>query len=191
MSAPIDDDEYLTGKLLIAMPGMEDVRFARTVVYMCAHGPEGAMGLVVNRAIDSLSFPDLLDQLGIPSIDVDQNIRVLFGGPVESSRGFVLHSPDYLRDTTMMVDQSVALTSTIDILRAIAGGAGPSRCLLALGYSGWGPGQLDAEIKANGWLTVAADEALVFGQDLDAKWDRAMGKIGIDPLMLSDTAGHA
>ena len=191
MSMPTQEDEYLTGKLLVAMPGMQDPRFAKTVVYLCAHSAEGAMGLVVNREIESLTFPDLLDQLGIPSGGVDQNIRVMFGGPVESSRGFVLHSPDYQRDTTMMVDDAVALTSTVDILRAIADGGGPARCLLALGYAGWGPGQLDDEIKANGWLHVAADDGLVFDRDLEGKWDRAMAKLGIDPLMLSETAGHA
>jgi putative transcriptional regulator len=149
------------------------------------------MGLVVNREIDAISFPDLLEQLDIePSGDVEP-IRVHFGGPVESGRGFVLHSPDYVQDTTMVVDGEVALTATIDILKAIAGGSGPRRRLLALGYAGWGPGQLDTEIKANGWLHVAADADLVFGADLEGKWQRAMGKLGIDPRMLSDEAGHA
>jgi putative transcriptional regulator len=192
MSTPVrDDKEYMTGKLLVAMPGMQDPRFAKTVVNICAHSAEGAMGLVVNRVVESLTFPDLLEQLGIPSGGAGDDIRVLFGGPVESSRGFVLHSPDYLRDTSLVVDEAVALTSTIDILKAIAAGGGPRRCLLALGYAGWGPGQLDDEIKANGWLHVQADEDLVFGSDLDSKWERAMGKIGIDPRMLSDVAGHA
>lgn len=185
------DESYLSGQLLVAMPGLQDPRFAKTVIYLCAHNADGAMGLVVNREIDSVSFPDLLEQLDIePSGDVEP-IRVHFGGPVESGRGFVLHSPDYVQDTTMVVDTEVALTATINILKAIAGGSGPSRRLLALGYAGWGPGQLDTEIKANGWLHVAADDDLVFGANLEGKWQRAMGKLGIDPRMLSDEAGHA
>ena len=186
-----NEENYLSGQLLIAMPGLQDPRFAKTVIFLCAHNADGAMGLVVNREIDAISFPDLLEQLDIePSGDVEP-IRVHFGGPVESGRGFVLHSPDYVQDTTMVVDGEVALTATIDILKAIAGGSGPRRRLLALGYAGWGPGQLDTEIKANGWLHVTADDDLVFGADLEGKWQRAMGKLGIDPRMLSDEAGHA
>jgi putative transcriptional regulator len=186
----IGDSPYLTGQLLVAMPGLADPRFARTVIYMCAHNAEGAMGLVLNKTIESLTFPDLLSQLGIESASGGVPIRVHFGGPVESGRGFVLHSADYVQDATMLVDNRVALTATIDILKAIAQGAGPKQRLLALGYSGWGAGQLDAEIKANGWLSVPADEELVFGADLDGKWLKAMHKIGIDPRMLADTAGH-
>lgn len=182
---------YLAGQLLVAMPGMQDPRFARTVIYICAHNGEGAMGLVVNRIFDALTFPDLLEQLGIEaSIPVDADC-VYFGGPVETGRGFVLHTPDYVRDGTLMVTKGVALTATVDILRSIAAGDGPRQHLLALGYAGWGPGQLDAEIRANGWLNVDADNALVFDQDLDSKWERAMAKIGVDPRMLSDSAGHA
>ena len=185
------DEQYLTGQLLVAMPNMQDPRFAKTVIYMCAHNSDGAMGLVINRLIDSLSFPDLLAQLGIESVGIGDQIKIHFGGPVESSRGFVLHSSDYRRDATLVVDESVALTATVDILKAIAVGGGPQRSLLALGYAGWGPGQLDDEIKANGWLHVPADDHLVFGEDMEAKWDQAVGKLGIDPLMLSDAAGHA
>ena len=183
--------EFLSGQLLVAMPGMEDPRFARTVIYVCAHSEDGAMGLVVNRAIESLTFPDLLEQLEIGPVNSDARINIQFGGPVESGRGFVLHSSDYLQDVTMVVDSDVALTATIDILKAIAVGDGPRQRLLALGYSGWGPGQLDSEIKRNGWLHVDADTELVFGLDLDGKWDRAIRKIGIDPRMLSGEAGHA
>ncbi len=181
----------LAGQLLVAMPGMQDPRFAKTVIYMCAHSPDGAMGLVVNRVIDDLSFPDLLEQLSIEPGDLGERINVHFGGPVESGRGFVLHTPDYMHDATLVVDEAVALTATVDILKAIAAGRGPQRSLLALGYSGWGPGQLDSEILANGWLSVDSDSDLVFGPDLDNKWERAMGKLGIDPRMLSDDAGHA
>lgn len=191
MSDLLDDDIYLSGQLLVAMPGLRDPRFAKTVIYLCAHSADGAMGLVINRALDTLNFPDLLEQLGIESSGMSDLINIHFGGPVEAGRGFVLHSPDYNQESTMVVDTGVALTATMEILRAIADGSGPRRCLLALGYAGWGPGQLDSEIKANGWLHVAADDDLVFDNDLDSKWERAMGKLGIDPRMLSDVAGHA
>lgn len=183
--------QYLAGQLIIAMPGMRDPRFEKSVIYMCAHNDDGAMGLVVNRALESLTFPDMLEQLGIDPIGAGAKISVHFGGPVESGRGFVLHSRDYLQEATMVVDHDVAMTATIDILKAIAGGEGPRQSLLALGYAGWGPGQLDTEIKSNGWLHVAADSDLVFGPDQDAKWQRAMDKIGIDPRMLSSDVGHA
>lgn len=186
-----ENGEYLAGQLLVAMPGMRDPRFQKTVIYLCAHNPDGAMGLVINRALESLSFPDMLEQLGIDISGMGERINVHFGGPVESGRGFVLHSQDYLQEATMVVDRDMALTATIDILKAIAFGTGPRQSLLALGYAGWGPGQLDTEIKSNGWLNVAADDELVFGPNLDKKWDQAMSKIGIDPSMLSDQAGHA
>lgn len=185
------DDTTLAGQLLVAMPGMQDPRFAKTVIYMCAHNGEGAMGLVLNRVFDGLSVPDLFDQLGIEAPGRLAKTSIYFGGPVETGRGFVLHSPDYVRDGTLVVDDGVALTATVDILRSIAAGNGPALHLLALGYAGWGPGQLDSEIRANGWLNVAADNDLVFDRDLATKWARAMGKLGIDPLMLSDEAGHA
>jgi putative transcriptional regulator len=192
MAVAAKDKPYLAGQLLVAMPGMMDPRFAKTVIYMCAHNADGAMGLVVNKLIESLSFPDLLAQLGIESVGIGDQIKIHFGGPVESSRGFVLHSPDYRRDATLIVDEQVALTATVDILKAIAVGSGPRRSLLALGYAGWGPGQLDDEIKANGWLHVAADDGLVFGVgNVEDKWGMAMAKLGIDPRMLSDSAGHA
>lgn len=186
-----DQDNYLTGRFLIAMPSMQDDRFQQTLIYMCAHGPEGAMGLVVNKPLDSISFPDLLEQLDIHVPPSGEGIEVMFGGPVETGRGFVLHSPDYMHDATMVVDDGVALTATVDVLRAIAEGSGPRQRLLALGYAGWDSGQLDAEIKANGWLSVDADPNLLFDIDVTKKWERAMAKIGIDPLMLSDKAGHA
>jgi len=185
-----DIENSLLGQLLVAMPGMQDPRFEKAVIYICAHSSEGAMGLVVNKPCEEITFPDLLEQLGIEEYGASDRIDLQFGGPVESSRGFVLHSPDYLRDASLVVDQDVALTATIEILKAIARGAGPSRSLLAIGYAGWGPGQLDMEILNNGWLHVDADNDLVFGSDLGNKWERAMGKIGIDHRMLSDEAGH-
>lgn len=184
-------DSCLVGQLLVAMPGMRDPRFSKTVIYMCAHSPEGAMGLVINRTLESLTFGDLLEQLEITPPPSERAINVHFGGPVETGRGFVLHSPDYKQDGTLVVADDVSLTATIDILRAIAAGRGPRFHLLALGYAGWGPGQLDGEIRANGWLHVSSDDALLFDRNLDSKWERAMSKIGIDPRMLSDEAGHA
>ncbi len=183
--------ETLEGKLLVAMPTMGDPRFERTVIYMCAHSPEGAMGLVINKPADHITFPELLTQLGIEAeIDIEP-IRVLSGGPVESARGFVLHSDDYTQATTMEVGEHVALTATVDILKAIAAGDGPRRCLFALGYAGWGPGQLDAEIQANGWLHVDADPDILFSADLERKWTRAIAKLGFDIAHLSGTAGRA
>lgn len=186
----IESEDSLAGQLLVAMPQMSDPRFARSVVYLCAHSSEGAMGLVVNRLIDSLTFPNLLSQLGIdpPSGHVDMPIH--FGGPVESSRGFVLHSADYVQDSTLLIEDDIALTATIDVLRAIAAGEGPKHRVLALGYAGWAPGQLDQEIQANGWLLVPADPELLFGRDNDAKWEQALAKIGIDLSLLSSQAGH-
>jgi putative transcriptional regulator len=181
----------LSGQLLVAMPQMSDPRFARTVVYLCAHSSDGAMGLVVNRLIDSLTFSSLLSQLGVEAEGEPADMPVHFGGPVESSRGFVLHSADYLQDSTLVIDDEIALTATVDVLKAIARGDGPRHRVLALGYAGWAPGQLDAEIQANGWLLVPADVDLVFGAENDAKWERAIAKIGIDLSLLSSEAGHA
>jgi putative transcriptional regulator len=190
-----EDTGYLTGNLLVAMPQMGDERFARTVVYVCAHTADGAMGLVVNKLVDSVSFPDLLDQLGIGSDPVEgSEIHVHFGGPVETGRGFVLHSTDYVQDATLVIEGTegnVALTATVDILKDIAEGSGPNASILALGYAGWAPGQLDREIAANGWLCVPADDKLLFGTQPNTQWESAMAKIGIDFSMLSGEAGHA
>ncbi len=191
MSKDSETTGYLTGQLLVAMPQMRDPRFMRSVIYMCAHSIEGAMGLVVNKLADNVSFPDLLDQLNIQTGPVENEIFVHFGGPVETGRGFVLHSSDYVQDATLVIDENVGLTATVDILKSIAEGNGPDRSLLALGYAGWGAGQLDEEIQANGWLTVAPDVPLVFDGDLDGKWERAMDKMGIDFSKLSGEAGHA
>jgi len=187
----MSDSPYFAGQLLLAMPSMLDTRFSKAVIYMCAHNEEGAMGLVVNRELESLTFLDLLNQLGIGSLHPRPQIKIHFGGPVDLGRGFVLHTADYKQDATVAVDDAVALTTTMDILQAIAEGDGPCPCLLALGYAGWGPGQLDAEIKENVWLHVGSDDDLVFGPELDGKWERGMSKLGIDPRMLSDDAGHA
>ena len=189
---------YLDGQLLVAMPVMSDPRFARSVIYMCAHSEEGAMGLIINQRASHISFPDLLERLGIVSPDDDSKMAsvdrmaIHVGGPVETGRGFVLHSSDYFADdSTLPIEDGVCLTATIDILRAIAGGHGPNRALLALGYAGWSPGQLESEIHANGWLNCPADPDLIFGPDLETKYSRAMAKIGIDPSHLVSDAGHA
>jgi putative transcriptional regulator len=182
---------YLTGQLLVAMPAMGDPRFAKTVIYMCAHSGEGAMGLVVNKQVDALSFPDLLDQLNIENLGIASSYSVHYGGPVESGRGFVLHSLDYQQDATITIVDDVGLTATIDILRDMAENRGPRQSLLALGYAGWGAGQLDDEIHQNAWLNVPSDESLIFDISVDEKWERAITKIGVDPSLLSGEAGHA
>jgi putative transcriptional regulator len=189
---------YLDGQCLIAMPGMRDERFQRTVVYLCAHSDEGAMGLVLNRSAPDLQLSDLLVQLGIVAHEnairlhpSGQPVQVLRGGPVETGRGFVLHSSDYYADaSTLPIDDGVCLTHTIDILKAIATGDGPRQAVLALGYAGWGAGQLETEIQANGWLHCDADPGLLFDLALDTKYLRALGKLGIDPGRLSPLAGH-
>lgn len=191
MVEDLDASGYMSGQLLIAMPNMADPRFARTVIYLCAHSDEGAMGLVINKPMPQITFVDLLEQLEIETEGTIEDQMVHFGGPVESGRGFVLHSGDFQREGTMMVDDAVGLTATIDILRAIAGGEGPEKHLLALGYAGWGPGQLDGEIQANGWLHAPADEAILFDHDLSTKWERSIAKLGVSPAMLSGDAGHA
>ena len=191
MSQDSETTGYLTGQLLVAMPQMQDPRFMRTVIYLCAHSTDGAVRLVVNKLVDNVSFPDLLEQLNIQTGPVENEIFVHFGGPVETGRGFVLHSLDYVQDATLLIDEHIGVTATVDILKSIAEGSGPDRSLLALGYAGWGAGQLDEEIQANGWLSVAPDVPLVFDGDLDGKWERAMGKMGIDFSKLSGDAGHA
>lgn len=190
---------YLDGQLLIAMPVMEDPRFERSVIYLCAHSAEGAMGIMVNRPAGSIDFPELLVQLKIitkpEQIKLSEHaetLQVLQGGPVDTGRGFVLHSSDfYIENATLLIDDKICLTATIDILKAIANGAGPRHAVLALGYAGWRPGQLEAEIQDNGWLHCDADPDLVFGDDVEEKYSRALRKIGIDPGMLSNAAGHA
>lgn len=190
---------YLDGQLLIAMPLMNDRRFARAVIYLCAHSEDGAMGLIINHRADHINFPDLLDRLGIVTDSGDDGFsdaildrQVHMGGPVETGRGFVLHSSDYFAsNSTLAIDDGVSLTATIDILKAMATGQGPDRSILALGYAGWAAGQLETEIQANGWLHCPADIDLLFDEDIDNKYARALAKIGIDPSHLVSDAGHA
>lgn len=190
---------FLDGQMLVAMPAMNDERFTRSVIYICAHSAEGAMGIIVNHPAPNISFPELLVQLdvipegeGIHLPNHAENVRVLKGGPVETGRGFVLHSADYVvENATLPIDDGVCLTATLDILKAIASGEGPRSAVLALGYAGWAPGQLEQEIQSNGWLHCPADPELLFGQDVEQKYNRALQKIGIHPGMLSSDAGHA
>lgn len=190
---------YLDGQMLIAMPAMNDERFARAVIYVCAHSSEGAMGIIVNQPAQNIRFPDLLVQLEvIPAAERIQlpteaeDVKVLKGGPVETGRGFVLHSADFfIENSTLPIDEDICLTATLDILKAIANGSGPASAILALGYAGWAPGQLEQEIQANGWLHCAADPELIFGTDTGGKYDKALRKIGIDLGQLSNQAGHA
>ena len=191
--------DYLDGQMLIAMPGIGDPRFERTVIFLCVHSPEGAMGLVVNKPAENLTFTDLLTRLDIvpeeEAIKLPARVRAMhvqFGGPVEPGRGFVLHTADYFAsDSTLPIDEGIGLTATLDVLRAIAKGKGPRKSLLALGYAGWGPGQLEHEIQQNGWLHCEPNERLLFGRDLDGKYALALHKIGVDPTMLSSSSGRA
>lgn len=193
MSEEASADGYLAGQILIAMPSMSDPRFARTVIYLCAHNADGAMGLVLNRLIGSITFKDLLEELKVEDLPSGEASApaIHFGGPVETGRGFVLHSADYAGPDSMPLTGTFALTATVDILKAIAVGEGPQQHLLALGYAGWGPGQLDGELQENAWLCVEADAELVFDAGLDEKWDRALAKLGISASLLSSDAGHA
>ena len=186
----------LTGKLLIAMPGMSDPRFERSVILICSHSDEGAMGLVVNRPMPDIGFAHLLDQLGIETGETVITIPVGFGGPVEPGRGFVLHRTEAPADQpapegTLRIDDTLAMTSTRDILEDFARGQGPQPAMLALGYAGWGPGQLDDEILDNGWLTSDRGDDIVFGIENGSKWVQAMRGLGIDPMALSSAAGRA
>jgi putative transcriptional regulator len=189
---------YLDGQMLIAMPTMGDERFERCLIYLCAHSTEGAMGIIVNQAAANINFPELLVQLEvIPAAERielptrAETVKVLKGGPVETGRGFVLHSADFfIENSTLPIDEGICLTATLDILKAIARGDGPASAILALGYAGWAPGQLENEIQQNGWLHCSADSELIFGTDTEAKYDKALQKIGIDLGMLSSQAGH-
>jgi putative transcriptional regulator len=191
--------DYLDGKLLVAMPGMPDSRFVRSVIYICAHSDEGAMGIVINQRAPKIKFPDLLVQLDV--INPDQaihlppqadGIQVVRGGPVETGRGFVLHTNEYALDnSTLAIAKDVSLTATLDILRAIAEGSGPRKAVLALGYASWGAGQLENELQGDGWLVAPADTALIFDDVHESKYSRALRAIGIEPEQLSAQTGHA
>ena len=184
---------YLEGQVLIAMPNMPDPKFEQAVLFLCAHSERGAMGLVLNKLVSNITFIDLLRQLRIrPQARSVPGVPVQFGGPVETERGFVLHSPEYSAgETIAKVGQNVGLTATVDVLKAIADGKGPKQAMVALGYAGWGAGQLETEIQRNGWLTCPADEYLLFGNNLTYKWEHAIRKLGVNPGQLSRDAGRA
>ncbi len=182
---------YFEGQMLLAMPAMTDPRFERAVIFMCAHNDEGAMGLLVNKTLDSIDFRELLGQLDIPAGDSVRDMTVHFGGPVENQRGFVLHSGEYRHDETLMITNQIGLTATLNILRALARGDGPEKSILALGYAGWGPGQLESEFHDNAWLSVPYDDALMFEVEAADKWERAFNSIGVDLSVLSGSAGRA
>lgn len=181
----------LTGKILIAMPFLPDPRFSHAVVYVCGHDAQGAMGLIVNKSLPAVTFEELLAQMGVDISVIRAQIPIHYGGPVEIGRGFVLHSPDYASESTVLIDDHFAMTATLDILRAMAINKGPRDRLLALGYVGWSAGQLEQEMQENGWLTIDASPDLIFAPDLDNKWRQALATLGIDPAVLSFEVGHA
>ncbi len=185
------EESSFVGQVLLAMPAMSDPRFERSVIYVCAHNAEGAMGIVINKTLDSIDFHELLDELDIPTDEKSQDIAIHFGGPVENQRGFVLHSSDYQHSETLFVDEKVGLTATVKVLRDLASGDGPAQSILALGYAGWGPGQLESEFQENAWLSVPASDALLFEIANDDKWERAFNSIGVDLSVLSGSSGRA
>jgi putative transcriptional regulator len=191
VAAGDNTDGQMTGQLLIAMPSMTTPHFSQAVIYVCAHTPDGAMGIVLNRPLASPSFGDLLEQLEVAPVPPVRRIELFRGGPVDAARGFVLHTADWTGDGSLMVDGDVALTASLDVLKAIADGGGPQRGFLALGYAGWGPGQLDREMQDNAWLSAPASVDLLFDSGHETKWRRAMAILKVDPILLSGTAGHA
>jgi putative transcriptional regulator len=191
IAAPVTEQLTLTGQVLIAMPRMTDPRFNQSVIFVCAHTADGAMGIILNRPLKKPRFSELLRQLEIEPNPPSREIRLCTGGPVDNNRGFVLHSPDWLTEGSLDVDGRHVLTASMDILQAIAEGGGPRDCLLALGYAGWGAGQLDDEILQNAWLNAPADDNLLFDPNHQSKWQRAMAKLRVNPAMLSGDAGRA
>jgi putative transcriptional regulator len=194
-----DTSGYLDGQMLVAMPTMGDERFAKSVIYVCAHSEDGAMGIILNNPAAHIGFRELLVQLEIMPDEERitlppraEAIRIVKGGPVETGRGFVLHTSDYMiENSTLPIDGNICLTATLDILKAIAAGGGPNQAVLALGYAGWAPGQLETEIQHNGWLNCPPDPELIFDNAVGTKYERALAKLGIAPGMLSGEAGHA
>jgi putative transcriptional regulator len=185
-------ESFLEGKLLIALPGMPDPRFEKSVIFICAHSGEGAMGLIINKPVEGLSFREMMEKLKIGVTSNTPDRPILFGGPVQTGRGFVLHSGEFeSQDSTMPVTEDISLTATLDILRAISIGQGPQKALFALGYAGWDGGQIEDEIRANGWVHCDADNAIIFDDELDNKWSRALKKLGIDMSGLSAHTGRA
>ena len=185
------EEGFLSGQLLIAMPAMTDKPFARTVVCICVHSREGAMGIVVNRPMVQPTFAELLDQLDVQPQPPLRSIPTCEGGPVEGSRGFLLHTAEWHDSSTLRVTEAVSLTASLEVLREVAAGRGPASCLLALGYAGWGAGQLERELQSNAWLSVDINQQIVFDDEYETKWRRALASLGVDPTALSGAVGHA
>jgi putative transcriptional regulator len=181
----------LTGQIIVSMPSLEDERFYKTVIYICAHSSEGSMGIIINKKIDYDLYPDLLQQLGIDKPLNNKKLFIRYGGPVESGRGFVLHSDDMVRKETLNIDKGVALTSTAEFFDDLSKGKGPKNCILALGYAGWQPGQLESEIMRNSWMSLSVDNSFLFDDEVSRKWSQAYKLIGIDPNSLSFESGNA
>ncbi|MEI9886699.1 MAG: YqgE/AlgH family protein [Rhizomicrobium sp.] len=190
---PLGREGFLHGKLLIAMPGMPDPRFDKSVIFICSHSEQGAFGLILNKPIDELSFKSLMEKMDIPTTPQTSTRPVLLGGPVDTDSGYILHSNEAANrpPSTITVTPEIALTLTVDLLRKIAGGRGPDKWLMALGYAGWGPGQIESEMASNGWIHCDADDMLVFDEDFDGKWAKALGKLGASLSGLSSEVGRA
>ncbi|MBI04932.1 MAG: hypothetical protein CMI96_03840 [Pelagibacteraceae bacterium] len=181
----------LTGQLLLSMPSLEDERFYKTVIYMCAHSNDGAMGIIINKKIDYDLYPDLLEQLGIDKPILNKKIFLRYGGPVESGRGFILHSDEFTQKESLSINKGIALTSTADFFENLSKGNGPKNSILALGYAGWGPGQIEKEILANSWMSLSTDSNIVFDEEVSNIWSKAYNLLGIDPNKLSHNSGRA
>jgi len=187
------ESPFLSGKLIIAMPTMSDPRFKRSVVCICAHNEDGAIGIIINKIIESLSFAKIIKQLRLKKNKVksDYSEPIYFGGPVETERGFILHTADYFSENSTSINTQISMTASTEILQALIDGNGPNKSIIALGYAGWGPGQLDTEIQSNAWLSVQSDPELIFSDKTSEKWDMALEKIGVDPALLSTESGRA
>jgi putative transcriptional regulator len=181
----------LTGQLLISMPSQEDERFEKSVIYMCAHSKDGAMGIIINKKIDYDLYPDLLQQLGIDNPLIGKKLYIRYGGPVESGRGFVLHSDEFIRKETLTIDKGIALTSTSEFFDDLSKGNGPKNSILALGYAGWGPGQIESELISNSWMTLRTDSNFIFDESVSNKWNDAYNILGVDPNKLSQFSGSS
>ena len=181
----------LTGQLLISMPSLQDERFFKTVIYLCAHSKDGAMGIIINKKIDYDLYPDLLEQLGIDKPLDNKKLFIRYGGPVESGRGFILHSDEIIQKESLTIDSGIALTSTAEFFENLSKGKGPKNSILALGYAGWGAGQLEKEIIANSWMTLSTDSKFLFDEEVNNKWSQAYNLLGIDPNKLSHHSGNA
>jgi putative transcriptional regulator len=189
---PLNKTFNLSGKILVAMPFLADIRFSQTVIYVCGHDEQGAMGLIINKGMPGVEFTELLEQVeGGFSGTQNTGVPIQYGGPVDLGRGFVLHSRDYITDSTVLIENGCAMTATLDILRAVALDKGPHKALLALGYVSWDAGQLENEIQENGWLTIDGDPEIIFSHDLENKWRFAYATLGIDPSGMSLESGHA